>query len=413
MNALTSPALLTKSSTGSGKIKSSAAKVTWQQSLANSMRGRTGTVRQVTNVHLYLNNKLVTATSLKERILCQTSERIKTTWEDAKIGIKNGFTAAKNSVSDFIRNIDWKRVGIGAAKAVGAAIVLAVSAAAVVYSAGSVIPALSAIAGGSAGAASLFTLGTFTMGSAGVFMGTSDLLEGGQDVAYGVINKTDARSWNVLRDSLFPDNPDTYYLLEAGATYGAGSGTYVMQNFLLGEQVQLEANMLKGTSNSTVHSLFGPVAEGRGGAYENALKNGSGSGLTEEEQYGIARIDIETNKNRIGDNLKPGTFSNVEARQWYLEQEMKIPDLIDKNLSLEQQAKQAFDLRNQFRTQARELMSDRQLAESLNITDPNRSWEQIVQRQIEKGFAGDDIYREIIESSQRSRTEVNKSLGLE
>lgn len=255
------------------------------------MRGGTGTVRQVTNGHLYLNNKLVTATSLKERILCQTSERIKTTWEDAKIGIKNGFTAAKNSVSDFIQNIDWKRVGIGAAKAVGAAIVLAVSAVAVVYSAGSVIPALSAIAGGSAGAASLFTLGTFTMGSARVFMGTSDLLEGGQDVAYGVINKTDARSWNVLRDSLFPDNPDTYYLLEAGATYGAGSGTYVMQNFLLGEQVQLEANMLKGTSNSTVHSLFGPVAEGRGGAYENALKNGSQEGLSEAEINGVLEAD--------------------------------------------------------------------------------------------------------------------------
>ena len=106
-------------------------------------------------------------------------------------------------------------------------------------------------------------------------------------------------------------------------------------------------------------------------------------------------------------------LSNVEARKWYLEQEKRIADMIDKNLSIEEQAKQAFDLRNQFRTQARELMADRKLAESLYKTDPNRTWEEIVQRQIDKGLTGDDIYKEIIDSSQRSRKTVNKSLGLE
>lgn len=110
---------------------------------------------------------------------------------------------------------------------------------------------------------------------------------------------------------------------------------------------------------------------------------------------------------------EPGTLSDVEARQWYLEQEAKIPNMIDDSLPLEQQAKQAFELRNQFRTQARELMSNRQLAESLNITDPNLTWEQIIQKQIDKGLTGDDIYKAIIESAQRSRTSVNQLLGLE
>ena len=44
--------------------------------------------------------------------------------------------------------------------------------------------------------------------------------------------------------------------------------------------------------------------------------------------------------------LEPGTLSNVDARKWYLKQEAKIPDLIDDSLPLEQQARQAFDLRN-------------------------------------------------------------------
>lgn len=111
--------------------------------------------------------------------------------------------------------------------------------------------------------------------------------------------------------------------------------------------------------------------------------------------------------------IKPGTLSDVDARKWYLEQEAKIPDLIDDSLPLEQQARQAFELRNQYRMQARELMSNRQLAERLKVTDPNLTWEQIVQKQMNKGLSGDDVYRAIIESSQRSRTSVNQSLGLE
>ena len=58
-------------------------------------------------------------------------------------------------------------------------------------------------------------------------------------------------------------------------------------------------------------------------------------------------------------------------------------------------------------------MLDQQLAESLLWTDPNLTWDQIIQKQIAKGLSGDDIYREILESSQRSRTSINQSLGLE
>ena len=107
------------------------------------------------------------------------------------------------------------------------------------------------------------------------------------------------------------------------------------------------------------------------------------------------------------------SLSDVDARKWYLAQEAKIPDLIDYSQSLEQQAYQAFSLRNQYRTTARELMTDRIKAESLYKTDPNRTWEQIIQKQIDKGLSGDDIYREIIKSSKRSRKSVNNSLGLE
>ena len=107
------------------------------------------------------------------------------------------------------------------------------------------------------------------------------------------------------------------------------------------------------------------------------------------------------------------SLSDLDARKWYLSQEAKIPDLIDYGQPLKQQAYQAFFLRNKFRTTARELMANRELAESLYITDPNLTWEVIIQKQANKGLTGDDIYKSIIQSSQRSRTSVNKSLGLE
>lgn len=46
----------------------------------------------------------------------------------------------------------------------------------------------------------------------------------------------------------------------------------------------------------------------------------------------------------IEGGLEPGTLSNVDARKWYLEQEAKIPNLIDDSIPLEQQVRHAFEL---------------------------------------------------------------------
>lgn len=58
-------------------------------------------------------------------------------------------------------------------------------------------------------------------------------------------------------------------------------------------------------------------------------------------------------------------------------------------------------------------MSDRALAEQLNQLEPNLTWEQIIQKQMDKGLFGDEIYQAIIESSRCSRKSVNKELGLD
>jgi len=120
-----------------------------------------------------------------------------------------------------------------------------------------------------------------------------------------------------------------------------------------------------------------------------------------------------------GSNPVRGTMTNVESREWYLAQEAKIPSLLDRSAPLETQARQAFDLRNQFRAGARERMSDRAGASSLYRENPNLTWAQAsgkARRNLTNSGVSNptnsQIYQEIINSSQRSRASVNKLLDI-
>ncbi len=109
---------------------------------------------------------------------------------------------------------------------------------------------------------------------------------------------------------------------------------------------------------------------------------------------------------------KAESLDDVATRRWYLESEAKIPDIIDKTKPLEQQARQAFDFRNKFRTQARDAMLNRTGAENLFGTKLNMTWEQLVDKYSKRGFSGDTLYEEIIKASTRSNPLVNESLGV-
>jgi filamentous hemagglutinin len=105
-------------------------------------------------------------------------------------------------------------------------------------------------------------------------------------------------------------------------------------------------------------------------------------------------------------------MSNVEARQWYLAQEARIPELIDSTAPLEQQAQQAFELRNTLRSATRDAMADQKTADMLRATNPNLTWEEVVRKYSTKYPNNEDVWKQIIEASQRSRASVNESLGL-
>lgn len=108
-----------------------------------------------------------------------------------------------------------------------------------------------------------------------------------------------------------------------------------------------------------------------------------------------------------------GKLSDRAARKWYLAQDATIPAKIDASLSLEGQARQACELRNQNRTNARELMRDQKKRRELDRSDPNKSFEELIaDKMSRKGLTREQAIEDILRTATKTRKSVNKQLGL-
>ncbi|MBR2284576.1 MAG: phage minor capsid protein [Ruminococcus sp.] len=109
-----------------------------------------------------------------------------------------------------------------------------------------------------------------------------------------------------------------------------------------------------------------------------------------------------------------GKLSSADVRKWYVAHDKKIPELIDRSKSIEEQARQACELRNTFRTQARDLMEDQAARSVLDKTDPNQSFEELVKGKMErKNMSYDEAVADVLETATKTRKSVNKKFGLE
>ncbi|MBQ7493293.1 MAG: hypothetical protein IJT47_02565 [Selenomonadaceae bacterium] len=107
-------------------------------------------------------------------------------------------------------------------------------------------------------------------------------------------------------------------------------------------------------------------------------------------------------------------LDDITVRKWYIYHDERIHELIDSSLSLEQKAHQAFDLRNEYRTQARDLMQDRKKRAQLDLQYPNPSWEDILRHKMaDKGMTKEQALEDIFKTAMKSNAKVNRSLGLE
>ena len=99
------------------------------------------------------------------------------------------------------------------------------------------------------------------------------------------------------------------------------------------------------------------------------------------------------------------SLTPYQTRVWYSWRKAKIRDMIDVSQTLENQAKQAFNMRNEIRIGAREAMKDADIADFLNTKEANRTWQQVYDY-----YGGD--YNKIIDGSMKGRDFVDNIFQL-
>lgn len=119
----------------------------------------------------------------------------------------------------------------------------------------------------------------------------------------------------------------------------------------------------------------------------------------------------------------PDTPTNIEIRRWYIEQAQQIP-VLDKEwatqgVPLVERARRAWQRRREICQAARAEMPDSrqvELVRQRNIKkygDPEGpSFERLCEQYAERGFAENDVYKEIILSASRTNELVNSWFGL-
>ena len=101
-------------------------------------------------------------------------------------------------------------------------------------------------------------------------------------------------------------------------------------------------------------------------------------------------------------------------REWYVYHDKRIHARISKDLSTEEQARQAFELRNQYRRQARDLMADQTLRRELDRDSPMKEWEVLISEKMNnKNMSRKEAIEDIYKTSIKSNEGVNKKFGLE
>lgn len=108
-----------------------------------------------------------------------------------------------------------------------------------------------------------------------------------------------------------------------------------------------------------------------------------------------------------------GSLGNKEVRSWYKAHDKNIPNVIDREKPLADQAKQAFELRNTYRTQARDLMKDQEARKVLDKAYPNPSFESLIEHKKKKyGMTYEEACTDIIRSSTTTNRQFDATAGL-
>ena len=104
---------------------------------------------------------------------------------------------------------------------------------------------------------------------------------------------------------------------------------------------------------------------------------------------------------------------NKSIREWYYEKVRDIPSKIDVSQTIENRARQAFDLRNCYKHEARMAMSDKKTLERLEKKRPLKTFEELVRDKMKrKMLSREEAVIDILVTATKTSEDVNKEFGL-
>lgn len=104
---------------------------------------------------------------------------------------------------------------------------------------------------------------------------------------------------------------------------------------------------------------------------------------------------------------------NKSVRLWYHEHIHNIPNEIPDDLSMEERARKAFELRNYYRTEARNRMADEDARAELDAIRPNPSFDELIESKMRrKKMTREEAIQDIYETAVKSNPEYDKRAGL-
>lgn len=148
-------------------------------------------------------------------------------------------------------------------------------------------------------------------------------------------------------------------------------------------------------SEDTTGKIKGMAGEGNKGGYE-----------------------IDSGEKRQSDNEEYFSSKSVSdrdklVRQEYLRKLDGIDAKIDKSLPKEEQAKQAFDLRNQIKKEQRDAMQDQALRRALDQDKPIPTWDDFLKDKMQrKHLSRDEAIDDILKTAGKSNASANKAAGI-
>lgn len=136
-------------------------------------------------------------------------------------------------------------------------------------------------------------------------------------------------------------------------------------------------------------------------------KDNGGSGKT----YSPEKIGGKSLTSGVDGGIIKG--DNKSVRLWYHERIYNIPNEIPDDLPAEERAKKAFELRNDYRTEARSRMADEEARIELDAIHPNPTFDELVESKMRRTkMTKEEAIQDIYETAVKSNPEYDKRAGL-